>query len=99
MSTLTKTAQTRISDVPAAYLPLHKYLDGRYADTVVLTLVDIEALLGFALPNDAHVQPEWWSNADADRAASPQIAVWMHAHRIARPNLTARNVLFERQTD
>ena len=28
--------------VPAEYLPLHKYLDGRYADTVVLTFAEVE---------------------------------------------------------
>src|SRR5437899_11157843 len=33
-------------DVPAEYRSLHKYLDGRYADTVVLRFAEIEDLLG-----------------------------------------------------
>jgi hypothetical protein len=83
-------------DVPAEYLPLHKYLDGRYADTVVLTLADIEALLGFALPEPARLQPAWWSNGDTETAPSPQSSAWIHASRTARPKLGAAIVVFER---
>jgi hypothetical protein len=82
--------------VPAEYLPLHKYLDGRFADTVVLTFVDLEALLGFALPADARFEPEWWSNLASDDVHSPQSGAWIQAHRTARPNLAARIVTFER---
>lgn len=86
----------RPSNVPAEYLPLHKYLDGRYADTVVLTLADIEALLGFALPELARRQPAWWSNGGSENVPSPQSGAWIHAGRIARPNLGAAVVTFER---
>ncbi len=89
----------RPSDVPGEYLPLHKYLDGRYADTVVLTMADIEALLGFALPSQARLQPAWWSNGDAADALSPQSGAWIHARRTARPNLGAAIVTFERAPD
>ena len=37
---------SRTSAVPAEYLPLHKYLDGRYADTVVLTFSEVEDIIG-----------------------------------------------------
>lgn len=89
----------RPSDVPGEYLPLHKYLDGRYADTVVLTMADIEALLGFALPAQARLQPAWWSNGDTDDAPSPQSGAWRSARRTARPNLGAAIVTFERTPD
>jgi hypothetical protein len=85
--------------VPAEYLPLHKYLDGRYADTVVLTFADLEALLGFALPDAARLQPAWWSTVDSDDVSSPQSCAWIHAHRSARPNLPARIVTFDRVSD
>lgn len=39
-----------MTSVPSAYLPLHKYLDGRYAETVVLGLTQIEDLMGTGLP-------------------------------------------------
>jgi hypothetical protein len=83
-------------DVPSEYLPLHKYLDGRYADTVVLTFADIEALLGFALPDSARLQAAWWSSESTEGPPSPQSGAWTHARRTARPRLGAAIVTFER---
>ena len=96
METETKTPDAPRLRVPADYLPLHKYLVGRYADTLVLTFTDIEALLGFPLPDMARRLAEWWSNADAGDGSSPQCAAWIGAGRIARPNVRAANVVFAR---
>ena len=82
--------------VPAEYLPLHKYLDDRFADTVVLTTAEIEDLLGSPLPEQAHLEPRWWANGDADSPPSPQARAWIRAGRTATPNLRARIVAFER---
>jgi hypothetical protein len=76
------------------YRFLHKYLEDRYADTVVLTMGQIEDLLGFALPAHARTDPEWWTNTGG--AIAPQSEAWRLAHRTARPNLPAGNVVFER---
>jgi hypothetical protein len=84
--------------VPREYLPLHKYLDGRFADAVVLTFTQIEDLLGFALPALARLHQDWWGNGDANSAPSAQARSWIQAHRIATPNLLARTVRFERAT-
>ena len=82
--------------VPREYLSLHKYLVERFADTVVLTFAQIEDLLGFALPDPARVQPEWWANTDAHGALSAASPSWLLASRTASPNLAARTVAFER---
>ena len=82
--------------VPAEYRPLHKYLNERYADAVVLKFGEIEDLLGFALPALARTQPEWWANRDAAGAPSAQARSWTEANRTAAANLTARTVMFER---
>ena len=84
-------------DVPAEYRSLHKYLDGRYADTVVLRFAEIEDLLGFALPEHARLRQDWWVNADADGETSPQSRSWIHASRTAVANLVAQSVVFERE--
>jgi len=84
-------------DVPAEYRSLHKYLDGRYADTVVLRFAEIEDLLGFALPDRARLGQDWWANADADGEPSPQSRSWIHASRTAVANLVAQSVVFERE--
>ena len=41
------------------YLPLFNYLEHRYANTVVLTFQQMEAVLGFALPEGARTEPAW----------------------------------------
>ena len=82
--------------VPAEYLSLHKYLDERYANTVVLTFAEIEDLLGFTLPSLARFEQEWWATADADSIPSAQSRSWTRASRSAKPNLLAQTVTFER---
>jgi hypothetical protein len=79
-----------------AYSPLQKYLTARYADVVVLTFGEIEDLLGFALPDPATSEPQWWNAAAAGSTPSAQWQSWTLAKRRATPNLIARTVLFER---
>jgi hypothetical protein len=82
--------------VPAEYLPLHKYLDGRYADTVVLTMAEIEDLLGNPLPEAARGDAAWWAAVDGEITPSPQSRSWTRANRTATPNIKAAIVVFDR---
>jgi len=77
------------------YLLLHKYLENRYADTVVLTFAEIEDLLGFALPDQARLHQEWWTHAEVNGGPNYSDS-WVLASRTAVPNLMARTVVFER---
>lgn len=77
------------------YQQFYKYLETRFADTVVLTLGQIEDLLGFPLPASARADSHWWT-APED-AAEPRCSdAWILAHRTARPNLKAGHVVFDR---
>ena len=78
------------------YLLLYKYLQNRYADTVVLTFGQIESLLGFALPDQARLNQQWWTNAEVTAAETNYSDSWILASRIATPNLLAQTVAFER---
>jgi hypothetical protein len=78
------------------YLLLYKYLENRYANTVVLTFAEIEDLLGFALPDQARLQQEWWTNAEANVAGRNYSDSWILASRTAIPNMLAKTVVFER---
>jgi hypothetical protein len=80
------------------YRLLHKYLRERYANRVVLTFGEIEDLLGFALPEPARLQREWWGDADSVAPQSAQSDAWTLASRTATVNLSAKSVVFERQT-
>ena len=78
------------------YRLLYKYLQDRYADTVVLTFWQIESLLGFALPDSARVNQQWWTNAEVTAAGTNYSDSWILAGRVATPNLLAQTVVFER---
>jgi hypothetical protein len=77
-----------------AYVALYKYLDARYADTVVLTFPEIEDLLGFTLPVSAKRDARWWANDDLYNASHAN--AWLLAKRSATPNIGAACVSFER---
>ena len=78
------------------YLSLYKYLDGRFADRVVMTFTEIEDILGFALPDPARTSVDWWTTPDTS-AGQPRCSdSWILANRTARPNLLAHNVVFDR---
>src|SRR5438046_9199214 len=77
------------------YMLLYKYLENRYADTVVLTFAEIEDLLGFALPEQARLHREWWTSAETD-AGSNHSDSWVLASRTAAPNLIARTGVLQR---
>jgi len=77
------------------YLLLYKYLENRYADTVVLTFAEIEDLLGFALPDQARLHQEWWTRAEVNGGPNHSDS-WILASRTAVPNMMARTVVFER---
>ena len=86
----------RSKSVPPEYQSLSTYLEHRYASTVVLTFEQMEALLGFALPERAHVERDWWTGAAS--GMDHHAHAWAAAGRTAMPNLPARTVAFERST-
>ena len=82
--------------VSGKYASLYAYLENRYADVVVLTFGQIEDLLGFALPELARTDDDWWTRAGAQVEKSPCSDAWVLAGRTAAPNLGAQTVAFER---
>ncbi len=77
--------------MPGEYRALYTYLNDRYASVVVLTFEQIEALIGFGLPESARTERAWWiANVRGHSAA------WTGAGRTAAPNLPARTITFER---
>ena len=80
------------------YRPLYEYLNGRFADTVVLTFAEMEDLLGFKLPDQARTQREWWTGTGTSTTEPGYSDAWTLTKRTPTPNLLARNVVFERRT-
>ncbi len=92
----TGRVSSRAGEVPSKYVPLHKYLVNRYADSVVLTFAQLEDLTGGPLPPSARAQQEWWTSTDSDANTTACADAWILAGRTATPNLLARTVTFER---
>ena len=80
------------------YQPLHKYLQDRFADRIVLTFGEIEDLVGFKLPDAARRQQDWWVSADPTAPRSAIADAWTLASRTAIINMGAQSVVFERET-
>jgi hypothetical protein len=78
------------------YRLLYEYLEKRYADTVVLTLQQIQDLLGFTLPDLAYTDAAWWAHTGGGTSEALWSDAWTLANRTARPNLGARTVIFDR---
>jgi hypothetical protein len=89
---------TEASRDAGQYQALYVYLRDRYADRVVLSFADIEALLGFALPEPARRAREWWAGPGTAAPASVQSGAWTLASRSAIVNVGARHVVFDRLT-
>ena len=89
-------AKSQRSVMAGKYLSLYKYLENRYANTVVLTFSEIEDLLGFSLPNVARLREDWWTKPDRDTTRPGYSDSWILANRTARPNLLALTVVFDR---
>jgi hypothetical protein len=89
-------ARPPIRAMTGKYLLLYKYLENRYANSVVLTFAQIEDLVGFQLPDQARCQPEWWTDAGPAQAGPSYADAWKLASRTASPNLLAKIVAFDR---
>jgi hypothetical protein len=63
-----------------------------------LSFADIEALLGFPLPDPARMAHEWWAGPAPPAGPSAQSGAWTRASRSAAVNVAARNVVFDRLT-
>jgi hypothetical protein len=82
--------------ISGPYQPLHRYLDTRFADTVVLTFAEIEDVLGCRLPVPARVDSAWWGSASGVGISPHHSEAWTCAKRTAIPNLQAGVVSFPR---
>lgn len=77
------------------YDALGDYLRARSADTVTLTLKDLDAIV--RLPASAKRYAFWWSNDDVRTTMHAQSLAWQGAGYEARPNLRGKTVTFLRK--
>jgi hypothetical protein len=90
------TVRSRSGTKAGPYRMLYEYLDKRFADTTVLTLQQVQDLLGATLPPPALTDPAWWSDTGKGASETLWSDAWTLANRRALPNLRASTVTFER---
>ena len=62
----------------ALYDPLSKWLRSKSVNIVFVTFDQIEAILGFRLPDTARERSQWWANEMGD-TRHVQCRAWMDA--------------------
>ena len=76
------------------YYPLFSHLQQSSQSELVLSLADIEMLLGAKLPKTARIQRAWWSNRSQ---GAVQAAAWMEAgFHVAAVDFAAEQVTFRK---
>ena len=77
------------------YDRLGEFLRGRADDEVALSFDEIEAILGFPLPDKAQHHRAWWSNNPSN---SRLTKAWLEAgYRSERVDMTSRRLVFARR--
>lgn len=80
------------------YRPLADFLAAQKVNQWDATFEEIEAQLGFPLPNSAYRYPAWWANQSGN--GHSQTAGWRSVGwRTSALDLAAKRVRFERETD
>lgn len=77
------------------YEPLHLHLKNRGASPIVMSLMEIEQVLGDRLPTSAREHRAWWSN-ESTGTRHVQSKAWMNAGYRAELAPDRRSVTFIR---
>ena len=80
------------------YAPLFRHLIATDARQWRATFQEVEAVLGFSLPNSARVHRPWWSN-QANGSHSHALAWHAAGWRTSAVDLSAEALVFERIDD
>ncbi len=78
------------------YAPLYEYLSGLRSKEWAATFGNLEALLGFDLPNSARIHRPWWANQGMRGGHSHAMAWEMAGWKTAKVNLEDETLVFFR---
>jgi hypothetical protein len=84
--------------VMSKYDPLYTHLTNLTADSVGMTFAEIDAVLGFDLPQSARQHRAWWANEAPETTRHRHSRAWTLAGRTATPNMKTETVLFKKRS-
>ncbi len=76
------------------YAPLYNHLMKLDQSEWPTTFADIEAVLGFSLPNSARIHRPWWANQGESGGHSHALAWQMAGWKTSQVDLAAERVVF-----
>ena len=79
------------------YAPLYRSLRMRSERRWPVSFADIEAVLGFTLPESARLHRPWWSNQRSRRGYAHSLAWQLAGWRTAAVDLEHESLVFERE--
>ena len=81
------------------YAPLYRHLSAMSGSEWRATFAEIEAILGFALPNSARLYRPWWSNQEKGTGHSHALAWQVAGWKTREVDLEAETLVFARRND
>ena len=78
------------------YAPLYEHLRTRKKDEWHASFADIEAILGFELPDSARIHRPWWANQGESGGHSHALAWHMAGWKTAKVHLGDETLVFVR---
>lgn len=87
-------ASGEIGKASKKYRFLSDYLQNSHKDSVALTLPEIEAILGFSLPNSARVHRAFWSNTTSHSIALSWLSV---GYVTTEADIPSGQIVFEKR--
>lgn len=77
------------------YYPLYTFFQQSDDDVIVLTVADVNSIMGGKLPASARTQRAWWSNR---RTAVAQAAAWIESgYLVDELNLEIEQIVFRKE--
>lgn len=77
------------------YYPLYTFFQQSDEDVILLTVADVNSIIGGGLPTSARTQRAWWSNR---RTAVAQAAAWIESgYLVDELNLEIGQVVFRKE--
>jgi len=79
------------------YAPLYRYLKSLRVNRWSTTFAEVERILGFELPNSAHIHRPWWANAGSKGGHSQSYAWNLAGWKTTDVDQETQTVTFVRQ--
>ena len=94
-----RTEMLRMAAERGKYSPLYRHLQNLHDLEWLATFAQIEKVLGFELPDSAHIHRPWWANTGKKGGHSQSLAWNMAGWKTKDVDQAGQTVVFVRSAD